>query len=402
MEDLRKDFAIFKKHKNLIYFDNSASTFKPKSVVSAVNYYNENLSTNSGRSVYKLGYETTCLIEKTREKIARFFKLDDLFDVVFTKNTTEAINLVANGFVKTHLKAGDEIIVSVMEHHSNLLPYLELEKQLKVKVVFVPLSKDYKITLKNFEKVLTDKTKFVALNLVSNTLGYLIDAKKIVELAHKKGAKVLLDGAQAVSHFDVDIKDLDCDFFALSGYKIYAPSGVGVLIGKKHLLSQTYPTNFGGGMVLDASFGEVEYKTSPEKFEGGTLAIGSILGLGAAIDYLESVGRLTLQTYEKKLKDYFFDKMSSLDGVELYGSNPDAPIFMFNIKGLHAHDVATMYDEYNICVRAGHHCAQNLIKTIGQVATVRASLAFYNTKEEIDTFLEATKKIVEFVKSFER
>lgn len=400
MEEVRKHFKMLKD--NTIYFDNSASTLKPDCVVDAVNDYNQNISTNSGRSVYKLGYKATKMVEETRQRVAEFLNCEDKDQIVFTKNTTEAINLVANGFVRYNLKKDDEIIVSELEHNSNFLPFFELSKQIGVKLVFVELSKDHKITVENFEKALSDKTKFVALTYVSNVLGYTSPVEQIVELAHQKGAKVLIDGAQAVSHFKIDLKKLDCDFFAFSGYKIFGPSGIGVLFGKSQLLENMHPTNFGGGMVLDVSKNHVEYKSAPERFEGGTLPIGSIIGLKSAIDFVESVGRFTIENQEKELTKYFYENLKKIDGVEVYGQMPDVPIFLFNIKGLHAHDVASMYDEMNICVRAGHHCAQLLMKHIGQIATVRASLCFYNTKKEIDQFLTATKKIVEFVKSFNR
>lgn len=392
---IKKQFKILKKH--LIYFDNSASTFKPKSVVNAVNRYNQFQPVNSGRGVYKLEYQVTKLVDDARQSIAEFINANQE-EIIFTKNTTEGINLVAQSYVAENLKKGDEIIISMLEHHSNFLPWLELEKQIGIKVVFVPLNKDNLVTAENFKKVLSERTKFVSLTLVSNVLGCVLPIKKITSLAHKAGAKVLVDMAQAVSHFSVDIKDMDCDFATFSGYKMFAPSGVGVLYGKKQLLDEMKPVTFGGGMVLSVEGKNIEYKDAPEKFEGGTLPLGSIIGLGDAVKFINKIGYVYIENKDRLLRDYLLKKLTEIKDVEIYNKSPDVAIVCFNLKGVHAHDAATVYDDMGICVRAGHHCAQPLMTHLKQIATVRVSLAFYNTFKEIDKFIIATKKIIDFFK----
>lgn len=397
-KQVRKQFTLLRNSK-LIYFDNSASTLKPKSVVEAVNNYNSNLVANTGRGVYKLAYGVTELVEKTRATIAQFINANEN-EVVFTKNTTESLNLVAQSYALNNVKKDDEIIVSALEHHSNFLPWLDVAKRTGAKIIHLPLNKENKITLANFKKVLSNKTKIVALTYVSNVLGYITPLKEITTLAHGVGAVVVVDGAQAISHFSIDVQELDCDFLAFSGYKMFGPSGVGVLYGKYDLLKNMPPVQFGGGMVLDVQNNICEYKEVPHKFEAGTPPIGSIIGLLAAAQFMNKVGYNYILEKDKELNAYLLEQLSHIHEVEVYNKNNDVAIVSFNIKGVHAHDAATMYDQFNICVRAGSHCAQPLTEQLKQSATIRVSLSLYNTKKEIDKFIVATKEIIKFFNKF--
>ncbi len=394
----RKEFKILDDGK-IIYFDNSASTLKPKCVVSAVNYYNEFEPMNVGRGVYKLAYEVTKKVNDTRVAIAKLIGSGDN-EIIFTKNTTEGLNLVAKCFAGKNLKKDDEIIISAIEHHSNYLPWIEIAKEIGAKIVNIPLTKEGRITVENFKSVLSEKTKLVAITFVSNVLGYKTPIIEITKLAHEKNAIVVVDAAQAVSHFAFNVKNIDCDFLAFSGYKMFGPSGVGILFGKEKLLNSMRPYNFGGGMVLEVENDNITYKDTPEKFEGGTLPVGSIIGLGQAAVFIKKIGYNYIEKKDIELKNYMLKKLSEIKNVEIYNPKADIAIIAFNIKGVHAHDAATMYDEDGICIRAGNHCAQPLVKFLGQISTIRASLAFYNTFEEIDRFINSTKKIIKFFGKF--
>ncbi|PKK95811.1 MAG: cysteine desulfurase, partial [Tenericutes bacterium HGW-Tenericutes-4] len=299
---IRSEYAFFKKNKE-VYFDNNSSSLKPKCVVEAVNYYNSYVSTNSGRGVYKLGYYATKKVDEARQKVANLINANE-HEIVFTKNTTEALNLVVLSYVFENLKKDDEIVLSVIEHHSLYLPLLEISKKVGAKLVYVPLDSEHKLTLKNFKSKLTSKTKVVALTHISNVTGAKINAKEFIKCAKEVGAIVILDSAQAVPHTKIDVVDLNCDFLAFSGYKLGAPTGVGVLYGKYELLQQMKPLYFGGGMVLDATSEPVEYKVAPYKFEAGTLATGDIIGLGAAVDFLQKIGFNYILQKDKELISY--------------------------------------------------------------------------------------------------
>jgi cysteine desulfurase / selenocysteine lyase len=398
-KQIRSNYKFFKKHKKTVYFDNSASSLKPNFVVKAVNNYNAFVATNAGRAVYKLGHLATKQIEDTRLAVANLINAKQE-EIVFTKNATESLNLAVFGYCLNNLKAGDEIVVSLLEHHSLYLPLLEASKITGAKLIFVNLDKDHKITIANFKKALTNKTKVVALTHISNATGAKLDVKPLIKLAKKVGATSILDSAQAVSHIKIDVKELDCDFLAFSGYKLGAPTGVGVLYGKYSLLQQTKPLMFGGGMVLDSTSEEVEYKKAPEKFEAGTQPVGQIIGLGKAISFLTEVGYDYIQKKDAELYNYLYNTLSQIKEVEIYNKNADVATIIFNLKGVHAHDAATAYDMYNICVRAGHNCVQPFVEYLGQVSILRASLNFYNTKKEVDRFIQATKKIIAYFKKF--
>lgn len=397
IKSVRKEFPLLK-NKNLIYFDNSASTLKPIMVAKRMKHYLLHTPTNVGRGLYKLELNVTNKVENARKQIANFIGAN-ADEIVFTKNTSESINLVALSYALNNLKPEDEVIISTLEHHSNYLPWQEVCNKTKAKLVFVPLTKDHKITTANFKKVLSHKTKIVALTYVSNVFGYITPIKEITRLAHSVGAVVVVDGAQAVSHFEIDVKKLKCDFFAFSGYKVFGPTGIGILYGKKELLNTMQPVMFGGGMILDITENKNEYMPVPHKFESGTLPVAEILGLEEAIKFVKNIGFDEIAKQDTILKNYLTDELQKIKEVELYNKNPDLPIVAFNIKNVHSHDVATLYDEFGVCIRAGHHCALPLMNYINQPSTIRVSLAFYNTTKEIDKFILATKKIINFFKN---
>lgn len=398
VQEIRQDFYLLK-NGNLTYLDNAASTLKPKSVIDAINYYYERLGVNIHRGVYKLSYEATELYEQARAKVAELINCR-FEEVVFTRGTSSALNLVASSFGMNNIESGDEIITSELEHHSSMLPWQQVAKVKNAKLVYVPLDEEKRITLTNFKKVLTDKTKVVALNYISNAMGYITPIKEIIQLAHERNIIVIVDAAQAVPHMTVDVKDLDCDFLAFSGHKMCGPTGIGVLYGKYNLLQQMEPIEFGGDMIDYVGLNESTFKDAPYKFETGTPIIASAIGLKAAIEYIQKIGFDFIIKQESELRSYLVEKMQELDGVTIYNPHTDTGIIAFNIDGVHPHDAASVFDEVNVAIRAGHHCAQPLMHCLNQVATIRASLYFYNTKKDIDQLIIAIKKAKAFFDNF--
>jgi len=395
---IRQDFYVLS-NSPLAYLDNANSTLKPKLVVDTINHYYERLGVNINRGVYRLSYEATELYEVSRQKVADL--INCLFEeVVFTRGTSSALNLVATSYGMNFIQEGDEIITSELEHHSSMLPWQNVAKVKKAKLVYVPLDKDKKITIENFKKVLSNKTKIVALNYISNAMGYISPIEEIISLAHEKNAIVVVDAAQAVPHMVVDVKRLDCDFLAFSGHKMCGPTGIGVLYGKYHLLQKMTPIEFGGDMIDHVGLEESTYKDAPYKFEAGTPLIASAIGLGAAIDYIQSLGYDFIVKHEHMLRDYMLDQMKGIDGITIYNPHTDTGIISFNIDGVHPHDAASAFDEENVAIRAGHHCAQPLMKCLNQVATIRASVYFYNTKKDIDQLINAIRKTKAFFDNF--
>jgi cysteine desulfurase/selenocysteine lyase len=394
MKGIKRKFDILKK-KELVFFDNSASTLKPKNVCDAVDYYNRFESVNTGRGIYKLAFEVTSKLERVRQKVKDFLNAKN-YDIVFVKNTSEAINLIATSHVGLLIKKDDEIIISELEHNSNYLPWLEIANKNNAKLVKVNKNDFGKITFENFVKVVTNKTKFVALNYASNTFGSVTEIEKISNYCKEKQIQILVDGSQVVSHKKVDLDELNADFFAFSGYKMFAPTGVGVLAIKSEIAKAIRPIFFGGGAVLDVQNNIIETRESPYKFEVGTHAVASIIGLGEAIDFIENIGLEKIEKYERDLTDYFIAQTKDIQGFKLYNKNTDLPIFLFNLGDLHAHDAATFYDEFNIMLRAGNHCAILAMEKLGEVSSLRASLNFVNTKKDIDKFVFATKKILKY------
>lgn len=396
---IREDFYVLQ-NSDIVYLDSAASTIKPHSVVNEINYYYQKLGVNVHRGVYKLSYEATDKYEKSREKVAQFIN-SRFEEVVFTRGASSALNLVASSYGMKYIQEGDEIITSELEHHSSMLPWQNVARIKGAKLKYIPLDEQGRITIENFKKVLTDRTKVVAITYVSNVMGYVTPIKKIIELAHEKGAIVTVDGAQAVPHMPVDVKDLDCDFLSFSGHKMCGPTGIGVLYGKYDLLQSMEPIEFGGDMIDYVYLQEATYKDAPYKFETGTPLIASAIGLNAAIDYIQNIGYDFIMSQEITLKDYALNQLKELEYVDLFNPNTDTAIIAFNIKGVHPHDAASVFDEENIALRAGHHCAQPLMNHLSQIATLRASFYFYNTKEDVDRFVEAVKKAKRFFDIFE-
>ncbi len=397
---IRKDFPILnqKVHGNpLIYLDTSATSQSPVQVVDAMSEYYNEYNSNVHRGVHTLGTKATDGYEQARMKVRGFINAQRYEEIVFTRGTTAAINLVARSFGDANISEGDEIVVTEMEHHANIVPWQELAKRKNAKLVFIPLEEDGTIKLENVEAVMTDKTKIVAVTHVSNVLGTINDIKSIAEIAHKHDAFITVDGAQSVPHMSVDVQDLDVDFYAFSGHKMLGPTGIGVLYGKAELLDNMEPIEYGGDMIDFVDLRESTWTDVPVKFEAGTPMIAEAIGLSAAIDYIEDVGADEILRYEQELVKYAYDKMSEIEGIEIYGPKEErAGLITFNLDGVHPHDLATALDSDGIAVRAGHHCAQPLMKFLGVSSTARASFYLYNTKDEIDFFIDSLKRTKEF------
>lgn len=389
---LRQDFPMLQNQPNLVYFDNGATTLKPQCVIDAiVDFYTRHTS-NVHRGDYAIAAENDRLYDSTRQKVAKLITCDPK-EVVFTHNATASMNQVAFGN-KHLLKKGDVVLTSLAEHASNLLPWFQLQKEIGIEIEYVPLDEEGNLTVDNFRKAMHDGVKIVTLAQVTNVLGSIQPIKEITEIAHEYNAMMVVDGAQAVAHMPVDVNDLDVDFYIFSAHKMFGPSGVGVLYGKYTLLNEMEPILFGGDM--NARFDKacsVELKRPPLKFEAGTPNIEGIIGLGAACDYLLSIGLEEIHTYEKELRQYFYEKMSQLDNVEIYNPNNVFGPIDFNVKEIFSQDTAGYLANKDIAVRSGNHCAKILHNVIGTDSTVRASLAFYNTKEEVDCFVEACKEV---------
>ncbi|WP_052257012.1 cysteine desulfurase [Salinicoccus sp. YB14-2] len=397
---IRKDFPILNQnvHGNpLIYLDTSATSQSPVQVIDAMSEYYNEYNSNVHRGVHTLGTKATDGYEQARMKVRGFINAQRYEEIVFTRGTTAAINLVARSFGEANISEGDEIVVTEMEHHANIVPWQELAKRKNAKLVFIPLEEDGTIKLENVEAVMTDKTKIVAVTHVSNVLGTINDIKSIAEIAHKHDAYISVDGAQSVPHMSVDVQDLDVDFYAFSGHKMLGPTGIGVLYGKAELLDNMEPIEYGGDMIDFVDLRESTWTDLPVKFEAGTPMIAEAIGLSAAIDYINDVGADEILRYEQELVKYAYDKMSEIEGIEIYGPKRErAGLITFNLDGVHPHDLATALDSDGIAVRAGHHCAQPLMKFLGVSSTARASFYLYNTKDEIDFFIDSLKRTKEF------
>lgn len=396
--DLRKDFLIYQNNPNLVYMDSGATTLKPKCVLDKMDEYYAKYGVNIHRGVYHLSYQATDEYDKARSTIAKFINASDR-EVVFVRNATEALNLVSLTYGEKYLNSGDEVITSYLDHHSCILPWMKLCEKKNAVLKYIPLTSDGRITIDNFKKVLTNKTKVIAVNYFSNVMGYECPIEEIIKLAHECGAIVVVDAAQAVAHKRIDVKKLDCDFLAFSGHKMFGPTGVGILYGKYKILKNLDPLFYGGDMNEDVCATSVEVKEVPYRFEAGTPAIAEGLGLAEAIRYLEEIGYDYLHNYPMMLYKYTMEKLKDVKGITIYNKNPELPIIAFNIDGVHPHDAATIFDEAGICLRAGHHCAQLLTKWLNTNGTLRGSFYIYNTISDCDKFVETVKKTVEFFKS---
>ncbi len=398
IKEIKKNFPIFAFNPKLVYLDTTASSLKPKRVVDALDNYYQKFGVNIHRGVYGLSFEATALYENAREKVARFINASPE-EVIFTRGTTSALNMVALNYLKKLTKE-DEIITSELEHHSSFLPWFNVSKKTKAKLRFVELDENGNITVENFKKVLTKKTKIVALTYVSNVMGRIQPIKEIVKLAKEVGATTIIDAAQAPAHFLVDVKDLGCDFLAFSGHKMMGPTGIGVLYIKKDLCSGFDPIEFGGEMADLVEKDNVIYKTGPHKYEAGTPIIAGAIGLGSAIDFINELGYNNIKAHINDLYNYTINKLNKIEGITIYNPKSDTGIITFNIDNVHPHDVATIFDKNNICIRAGRHCAHLIVKWLNQAATLRISLYIYNTYQDIDLFIKTLLEARDFFKKF--
>ncbi|MED3720350.1 cysteine desulfurase [Geobacillus stearothermophilus] len=399
VNDIRALFPILHQDVNghpLVYFDSAATSQKPLPVIEALDRYYREYNSNVHRGVHTLGTKATDAYEGAREKVRRFLNAQSAQEIIFTRGTTASLNLVASSYGRANVKEGDEIVITYMEHHSNLIPWQQLAKQTGATLKYIPMQEDGTIDLRDVEATVTEAAKIVAIAHVSNVLGTINPVREIARIAHKRGAVVVVDAAQSAPHMKVDVQELDCDFLALSGHKMCGPTGIGVLYGKKKWLEQMEPVEFGGEMIDFVELYDSTWKELPWKFEGGTPIIAGAIGLGAAIDFLEQVGLDAIAAHEHELAQYALERLAGIDGVTVYGPKERAGLVTFNIDGVHPHDVATVLDAEGIAIRAGHHCAQPLMKWLGVTATARASFYLYNTKEEIDRFIAALQKAKEY------
>ncbi len=386
VEQVRKDFPILaqKVHgKPLVYLDNGATSQKPRAVIEALNHYYAEQNSNIHRGVHHLSERATAAYEAAREKVRRFVNARREQEIVFVRGTTEAINLVAQSYGRTFLKEGDEIIISAMEHHSNIVPWQMLCEQVHARLRVIPMNHDGELVIDEYRQLLNGKTKFVSVAHVSNALGTIVPVKEMVKLAHERGVPVLVDGSQAVPHLKVDVQDIGCDFYAFSGHKMFGPTGVGILYGRSELLDVMPPYQGGGDMISLVTFEKTHYNVLPYKFEAGTPHIAGGVGLGAAIDYLEALDWERLSSHEDDLLAYATGALSDIEGLRIIGNAKEkAGVISFVFDHLHAHDVGTILDQEGVAVRAGHHCAMPVMQRFGVPATTRASFALYNTREE--------------------
>jgi cysteine desulfurase/selenocysteine lyase len=397
--DCRKDFPILHQKVNgydLIYFDNAATTQKPRAVLEALTSYYEHDNANVHRGVHALSVRATDLYEKARARVKEFINAGSPRECIFLRGTTEAINLVAQSYVAPRLSAGDEVLITHMEHHSNIVPWQMVCNKAGAQLQIAPITQEGEVILEEFARKLNEKTRFVSISYASNALGTINPVKKMIEMAHEYGLPVLLDGAQATAHLAIDVQDLNCDFYAFSGHKMYGPTGIGVLWGKESLLDEMLPYQGGGEMIQYVTFAQTEYASLPHKFEAGTPNIAGAIGLAAAMDYLSSLDLKTIATYEQELLDYATQGIQSLSGFKIIGTaRQKVPVVSFVHETIHAHDIGTIMDNQGIALRSGHHCAMPLMDFYGLAATSRISLSFYNTKEEIERCINALNQVKE-------
>ena len=394
IEEIKKDFPIFE-NKNIAYLDSGATTQKPRYVLDKINEYYEKSNANPHRGAYSLSVEATELYEGARAKIANFINAKYPEEIIFSKNASESLNLVAYSYGLDNLSEGDEVVLSITEHHSNLVPWQMVTKKTKSTFKYMYINKDFELSKEEIESKITDKTKIVAITQVSNVLGTINNVKEIIKYAHKKGAKVLVDASQSIPHMKVDVRDLDADFLAFSGHKMLAPLGIGVLYGKREILNKMNPFLMGGDMIEYVYEQNTTFAPLPNKFEAGTQNVEGVVGLSAAIDYIEKIGYEEIDKIEKEVVSYAIDELSKLDFLTIYmtpNRENHSSVISFNINGVHPHDVASILDSENVCVRSGNHCAQPLMRFLGIDSTCRASFYFYNTKEDVDRLVKALNK----------
>jgi len=396
-----EDFLILKSHENgerLVYLDSAATTQKPKQVIKAIKNYYRNINANPHRGAYKLSIEATKAYDESREKVRKFIDAEYSKEIIFTKNATEGFNLLSYSYGMENINEGDEIVISISEHHSNLIPWQIVAKAKKATLKYIYLNDDGEILQEEIKNKITEKTKLVSITHVSNALGTINPVKEIIDYAHSMGAKVIVDGSQSVPHMKVSVRELNADFLVFSGHKMLGPMGIGVVYGKKELLENMIPYIVGGDMIEYVYEQSATFAELPSKFEGGTQNVEGAVGLGTAIDYINEIGIENIDRIEKELIIYAIDELNKLPYVKIYGTKNikhRSGIISFNIEGVHPHDVASVFDSLNVAIRSGHHCAQPLMRFMNINATCRASFYFYNTKEDVDKLVEATKKTYE-------
>ena len=400
IEEIKKDFPLLE-NRNIAYLDSGATTQKPKEVIEAIEKYYENSNANPHRGAYSLSIEATEQYENTRTKIAEFINAKHREEIIFSKNATESLNLIAYSYGMDNLKKDDEVVISIMEHHSNLVPWQKVTKATGSKLNYMYINENYEISDEEIESKITDKTKIVGITHVSNVLGTINNVKKIIKYAHKKGAVVIVDASQSIPHMKIDVQDLDADFLVFSGHKMLAPLGIGVLYGKREILNNMTPFLMGGDMIEYVYEQETTFAPLPNKFEAGTQNVEGVIGLGAAIDYIQKIGYDKIQEKENEIISYARQELSKLDYLTLYltpNVQNHSSVISFNIKGVHPHDVASILDSEN--VRSGNHCAQPLMRFLGIDSTCRASFYFYNSKEDVDRLVSALNKAYKMFEKF--
>ena len=399
VQKLREDFPILKQlvhGKPLVYLDNAATSQKPRQVIDAITNYYESYNSNVHRGLHALSEQATQAYEGARGIVRSFLNAAEDREIVFVKGTTEGINLVASSYGRAHLQQGDEIIISEMEHHSNIVPWQILCEEKGAVLRVVPFNDDGELLLDEYERMLGPRTKLVSMTYISNALGTVNPVKSIIEIAHERGVPVLIDGAQAAPHRPVDVQDLDCDFFVFSSHKVFGPTGMGILYGKAEILDSMPPYQGGGDMIRSVTFEKTTYNDLPYKFEAGTPNVAGAIGLGAALEYVSRIGMNNIAEYEESLLSYATEALSSIEGVRIIGTaSQKAGVLSFLLDQVHAHDVGTVLDTEGVAIRTGHHCAQPVMKHYGIAATARASLAFYNTRADIDALVKGLDKVIE-------
>ena len=392
--DFKKDFPIFK-NRDISYLDSGATSQKPQYVINAIEEFYKKFNANPHRGAYSLSLEATEQYENTREKIAKFINARNKEEIIFSKNASESLNLIAYSYGLSNLKQNDEVVLSIMEHHSNLVPWQFVTKQTNSILKYMYINNEFELSKEEIESKITDKTKVVGITHISNVLGTINNVKEIIKYAHKNGAIVIVDASQSIPHTKVDVQDLDADFLVFSGHKMFAPLGIGVLYGKKELLNKMPPFLMGGDMIEYVYEQNTTYAPLPNRFEAGTQNVEGVVGLGAAIDYIESIGYETINKVEQEVTEYAVNELSKLNFIEMYvtpNKQNHSSVVSFNVRGVHPHDVASILDVNGVCIRSGNHCAQPLLRYMGMDSTCRASFSIYNTKEDVNKLVDALNK----------
>ena len=396
---VKEEFPILSKkvnNKSLIYLDNASTTQKPISVIETIQNYYESTNSNIHRGVHHLSQKATEEYEKSRETIQHFIGANSSKEIIFVRGATEAVNLVANSYVKPLLSEGDNIIISQMEHHANIVPWQIIAKKKKAKIRVIPINNAGELIIDEIDKLIDEKTKFVSLNHVSNSLGTINPIRKLIQKAHKNGIRIMIDGAQAVQHMKVNVSELDVDFYCFSGHKMYGPTGIGILYGKKEILDEMEPYQGGGDMIKSVTFEKTIYNDVPHIFEAGTPNIAGAIGLGKAVEFIENITVEEIEKHELNLLNYATDKINKIKGVQIVGNSKDkASVISFVMEGIHPHDIGTIMDNLGIAIRAGHHCTQPIMDFYKIPATARASFAIYNTKDDVDKLIDGIQKTKE-------